>query len=515
MDERSRHRQFEDQFLRQLRARAQALVRREIPADRVDVESVPDGIDSVRATLTRLERYDRDLLERLPGTRAMQFRFQRRVFGPFNGTIARLRAQVLAPIEELVGRPQSLKGAGRDETPSPNPLPGREGGSGVSPVGREQVLDALARYELLPQRERPTAAVFASATGFTPEALALVHAPSAIALILMGGRPDGGWDVELSSTLKRGPWAKLFELESQDERLKRLLAHLEKNVLTLESRGVSVSALAEQLGLPREEVERLVRQACRNDTRLMTVDHEGVSHLCRSPLAEESTKMSLRTWFRKLLRMKPTVAERVRAMTAQRVQLEQQRHEIDQRLHALEEEEKSIVDKGAAAKSDAERKQLASKLVRTRRDLRRVRAQADIFTQQIDVLGTHIHHLTLEEQGKRIALPSAEELTAEAAQAETMMADLAVKADLAAGIEVGAQSPLMQEEEAAILEEFKQAAAERAAPAAESATASASSAGKESPSKAPADRAGERSSPSSEPAARAAGEKGKARPELG
>ncbi|MEW6253852.1 MAG: hypothetical protein AB1716_24665, partial [Planctomycetota bacterium] len=466
MDERSRQRQFEDRFLRQLRARAQALIRRDVPADNVEVETVPDGVDSVRATLTRLERFDRGLLEQLPGTQAVQLRFQRRVFGPFNATIARLRAQVLASIEELVGPAGSEIATAHGAGEGAPAAAGRR--YDIGPVGREQVLDALARYELLPQRERPTAAVFASATGFTPEAKALVHAPGSVALILMGGRPDGGWDVEMSSTIRRVPWAKLFELESQDERLRRLLAVMEKNALDLDSRGLSVPELAEQLGLPVAETDKLIRQACRTDARLLTVMHEGTLHVCRSPLAEESTTMSLRSWIRKLLRMKPTVAERVREMTAQRVRLEQQRHEVDQRLHALEGEEKSVVEQGAAAKSDAERKQLAGKLVRTRRELRRVRAQADIFTQQIDVLGTHIHHLTLEEQGKRIELPSAEELTAEAAQAESMMADLAAKADLAAGIEVGAQSPLMQEEEAAIMEEFKQAAAERAAPVAAS-----------------------------------------------
>ena len=439
MDERSRHRLFEDRFLQQLRARAQALLRRTLPADQFQLETLPDGVDGVRATLMRLERYDRDLLERLPGTRALQLRFQRRVFGPLYKAVSRLRAQVLAPIEALVA----------DEP--------------TGPVGRERVLDALARYELLPQRERPTAAVFASATGFTPEAKALVHAGGSPTLVLLGGRDDGGWDVELPGPLRRSPWAKLFELESQDERLKRLLYHLDKNLRQLESRGIAVPELAEQLGLPREEAEALVRQACRHDSRLLTVVHDGTIHVCRSPLAEESNAMSLRTWFRKLLRLKPTIGEQVRALTAQRVQLEQQRHEVDQRVAALETEEREAVDKGAAAKSDAERRQLAGKLARTRRDLRRVRAQANVYSQQIDILGTHLHHLTLAEQGKRIELPKADELTKEAAEAEQMMADLAANADLAAGIEVGAQSPLMAEEEAAIMEEFKQVAAEQTA----------------------------------------------------
>ncbi len=441
MDERSRHRAFEDQFLRQLRARAQALLRRTLPADQFELEAVPDGVDGVRATLLRLEQYDRGLLEQLPGTRAVQMRFQKRTFGPFWRTVARLRAQVLAPQEALIL------------------------GNSPGPVGCEEVLDALARYEVMARRERPTAVVYASATGFTPDARALVNRGDAPTLVLLGGRADGGWDLDLPDALRRQPWAKLFELESQDERLKRLLYHLEQQAGVLESRGVSMPELAARLGLAEAETRALVQQACRQDARLMTVVHEGTLHVCRSPLADEGRKMSLRSWIRKLLRMKPTVGEQVRALTTQRVQLEQQRHEVDQRLTALETEEREAVEKGMAAKTDVERKQLAGRLMRVRRDLRRTRAQANLFTQQIDILGTHIHHLTLAEQGKRVALPKAEELTREAAEAEQMMRELSANADLAAGIEVGAQSPLMAEEEAAILEEFKQAAVQQAASA--------------------------------------------------
>jgi len=441
MDERSRHRQFEDQFQRQLRTRAQALLRRTLPADRFVVESLPDGLDHVRATLSRLERFDRGLLEELPGTRAMQLRFQKRVFGPINTTVARLRAQTLAPIEAILA------------------------GGAAGPVTREQVLDALARYDLLPQKDRPTAVVYASATGFTSEAQALVESRHPYSLVLMGGRPDGGWDVCMPEAVKKLAWAQLFDLESQDERLKRLLSHLDKKANALESRGLPVAELADELGLPREQVEGLIRQACRQDGRLLTVVTDGTMCVCRSPLADEGNKMSLWSRIRKLLRMKPTVAEQVRDLTTQRVGLEQQRHELDGRLEELEREERETVERGAAAKTDVERKQLAGKLVRTRRELRRLRAQADVFTQQLDILGTHIHHLTLAEQGKRIELPKAEELTKEAAEAEQVMTELSANADLAASIEVGAQSPLMQEEEAAIMEEFKQAATS-AAPAA-------------------------------------------------
>ncbi len=488
MDERSRHRQFEDRFLNQLRARALALVQGKLPADEVVLQPTPEGIDGVRAELSRLEVYDRGAVEKLAGTRSLQLLFRKRIFGGlFRNTVSRVRVRVLAPVEALLS----------------NEPPG--------PVGREQVLDALASYELLPSRDRPSGVILASATGFTAEARSLAEGSGKPTLILMGGREDGGWDVAMPPAVRKTPWAKLFALESQDERLRRLLYHLDQSASLVDSRGIPMSALAEKLGLGAAETEALVRRACRSESRLMTVVHDGQTHICRTPLAEEGNTMSIWSWIRKLLRLKPTTAERVRELTAQRVQIEQGRFELDQKVNALEADERQLIQQGAAAVSDAERKQVAGKLMRVRRELRRHRAQAQLYTQQIDIIGTHIHHLTLAEQGKRLELPKAEDLTREAAQAEQVMAEVAANADLAASIEVTGETPLMAEEEAAIFEEFKQVAASQA-PAPEPLTKAAEpapSASSEAPTRAAEPPTKARPSPPAK-------EKGEsARPELG
>ena len=491
MDETERHRQFEDQFLSQLRAKAGALVRGALPADRVQFESMPDGVDGVRSVLTRLEIFDRDLLHRLPGTQSVQMKFSRKLLGGLvQPTVSRVRAQTLSPIEALVN----------NETPEP--------------IGRERVLDALARFEVLPRKERPTGVVFASASGFDDGAKALVKSYGPPTLILMGGREDGGWDVTMPAAVRKTAWSKLFELESQDDLLNRLMHHLDQNADLVDSRGLAVDELAEKLGISKVRTEALIRRAVRARSRLMTVVLNDKVHVCRSPLAEDVNSMSIWSRVRKWLRMKPTAAEQVRDLTAKRVKLEAQRYEIDQRVDSIEAEEVKAVKAGAAAKTVVEKKQLAGKLVRLRRELGRHRAQAGVLTKQIDILGTHIHHKTLAERGKRVALPKAEELTAEAAQAEQVMAELDANAELAAGIEVTAEAVGTSEEEEAIMAEFEAAAAAEAGPVTESAAEPASepSTAETAPAASDSAREPERTAPE-RPAPTERGDK--AGPELG
>lgn len=450
-DERSRHRQFEDRLLGQLRAKAASLVQGKLPADEVVEQPTSEGADAVRDELSRAGVFDRQMASNVGGTRSVELRFRKKALGGlFRVDVSRVRVRTIAPVDALLA----------NERPAP--------------ATREDVLDALARYEVLPRRDRPSGVVLASANGFAPDARALVERAGPPTLILIAGRDDGGWDVALPKALEKTPWARLFDLESQDERARRLLYHLSQNAAQLDSRGISVVELSEKLGTPQAQTEKLLRDACRMDGRLMTLTQDGVVHVARTPIADQKgNAMSIWSRIRKILRMKPTVGERVREMTAQRVRLESERHELDQKTDALEAQERTALEQGAAARSDAERKQVAGKLMRVRTELKRLRVQAQNLTNALDVIGTHIHHLTLAEQGKRLELPKAEEITQHAAQAEQMTAEIAANADLARGIEVGAMSAMMQEEEAAIFEEFKQVAATKSSepePAASSAT---------------------------------------------
>jgi hypothetical protein len=419
MDEREQHRSFESRLLQQVEQRVRLFAGKGLPSRGFEIQPMPDGADAVRAMLQRLDVGNpRHWLDTLPGTRAMQISFRRGLVNTLRGLPrVRIRAQVLAPIDALVL------------------------GTQAGPVGREAVLDALARYDLLPTRAKPSVVALGSASGFTPAALELVHQPGPPRVVLIGGREDGGYDVHMSPAMSRSVWGSVFELESADERLKRLQYHLDRHTADLESSGVSVAQLSTELGIPAADVEKLVQQACRADPRLMLLREGGQLRVCRSPVPIEGQSMKFWNRIRRWLGFKPSVAERVQEMTRQRVALEAQRAEFDRKISELEKSEREGLQSIAAEPRVEAKKQIAVRVARTQRELKRHRAQAQVLTDQIEVLGTHIYHLTLKAQGDRMNLPSAEELAQEAAQAEQVLTSVAANADLARSIEVGVASP--------------------------------------------------------------------------
>lgn len=148
-------------------------------------------------------------------------------------------------------------------------------------------------------------------------------------------------------------------------------------------------------------------------------------------------------------------------MEAQRIRLEDKQLKVDAELEELAPKEKQLIDDGAATKSVAVQKQLASKLIRLRREMRRLSTLSGMYTKQMQVLESQVHNQILKEEGLEVDLPTADEMTQTAADAEHVIAELDVKADLARQIEVHTTGLLAEEEEAAVLEEFRQLAGEK------------------------------------------------------
>jgi hypothetical protein len=89
-----------------------------------------------------------------------------------------------------------------------------------------------------------------------------------------------------------------------------------------------------------------------------------------------------------------------------------------------------------------------------RKDISRQNTTANMLNQQINILSTDIHNLTLIQQGQMASLPDTEELTQNAVKAEEMLETLKADADMVTSLETGLADVASSDEELAILQEF-------------------------------------------------------------
>lgn len=135
---------------------------------------------------------------------------------------------------------------------------------------------------------------------------------------------------------------------------------------------------------------------------------------------------------------------------------DKQQREVDYRCN----EERDLLEEGARAaeaNNTVWKKQVAGKLIKCRRDLARIKTLCLVKDQQISVLNTCIHNKTLEQEGRQVKLPTAEELAQDSADAQLVIKELTQTADLAAQVEIGPDESICNDEDA-ILAEFEKIA---------------------------------------------------------
>ncbi|HOW18861.1 MAG TPA: hypothetical protein PLC79_07475, partial [Phycisphaerae bacterium] len=115
------------------------------------------------------------------------------------------------------------------------------------------------------------------------------------------------------------------------------------------------------------------------------------------------------------------------------------------------------LEQGRQNKSEVVRRRVASQLAQHRRDMSRLNTTANMLNQQINVISTHIHNLTLIQQGQMAQLPATEELTQDAVRAEEMLEQLKADVDLVSTLDTGISNVLATQDELDILREFEEA----------------------------------------------------------
>ena len=165
--------------------------------------------------------------------------------------------------------------------------------------------------------------------------------------------------------------------------------------------------------------------------------------------------MSAMEWIRSLFAAKGDEAGKINHLIENRNKLAARRDRLYEDIARLEKREQSVLDEGKQSTSIVVKRRVASQVAQLRKEIARWNTTASMLNQQINVLSTDIHNLTLLQQGQMAKLPTSEELTEHAVAAEEMLETLGADARMVEGLEAGIAEQAMSDDEAAILKELQ------------------------------------------------------------
>jgi len=144
--------------------------------------------------------------------------------------------------------------------------------------------------------------------------------------------------------------------------------------------------------------------------------------------------------------------ERQERQEDQRVLLIQRRTKMEEDIRRLEMKETQLLYDGKNSTSALQKRRFAAQIAQLRKDINRHRQSVALLNKQIDIAATDLHNKAIIETAKAAQLPTTEELTDHAVQAEQMLETLSADADMVSSFET-VDMPI-SDEEAAIMAEF-------------------------------------------------------------
>jgi len=414
--------------------------------------------DRLRTRLIEQGRYDRELLRSLPKNtaRCLTGFVPRLFFGQRKTSVA--ICSVLSPLEHFVDPDLA-------ELPPP-------------PVGLSTLVAHVK--ELVGDADVPHLIGVCSPSGFTEDVKRGGLELPRVTLVLIEPRDDGGWTVIPGSPDATPSDCRLFDPEAMAQKLARVKEEINNRGADLVSGGLSVSVLAERLGLPPRLVAAAFEQAAAADPELRISRQNDEILLYRGAAASLEGDTSMVDRIRDLFSGKGNEARKINALSERRALLVQRRDRIYDDLSKLEAREADLLKQGRESPSPAAKRRVASQIKQLRDDMDRLQASARMIGQQVDVISTHIHNLSLIQQGQAAKLPPVEEITEDAVRAEEMIEQLNADVELVGNLSMGVTSQTATDDELAILAELEAPVPPQREPAA------APPAGARAPERAPA-----------------------------
>ena len=404
-----------------------------------------DDEPRLRAMLAERGVIDRGRFESMPANRRVALHgFVRRfLFGKRPTGVA--VATVLSPLSRLVAD-----------------------GEASAPVTLAEVMSHVS--SVMKSGDVPHVIGVCSPTGFSDDVKnARIDLPRATVILIEPERL-GGWRVSACGGGGDPRMLEVFDPEGPGQKVERIRRLIDERSADLLTGGLSVSQLASESHLPEEMVRRGVEQAAQRDPELRIARQDGEWLVFRgAPAASSERKpMNVIDRIRQLFARDGGEPEKINVLAERRAALARRRDRIYEDIAKLESKEAELFEQGKNATSAVPRRRIAAQLAQLRKDIARQNTTAAMLNQQINIISTDIHNLTLIQQGQIAQLPETEELTEHAVQAEELLESLRADADLVSGLETGIEASLVSAEEKSILEEFERAASP-ATPASESA----------------------------------------------
>lgn len=392
-----------------------------------------DESDRLRALMAANRIYDRELLKSLPANRRVALLgFERRWwFGRRRTGVA--IGSVLSPLNHYVSS-------------SDRPAP---------PIGLGELVDHVNR--LVGDAKVPHIIGVCSPSGFTEEARKARLDINHTAVVLVEPDGFGGWRTTAAGDAVDPRLLKIFDPEGAKQKVDRVRRVIDDRGADLLTGGLSASSVARAANLPVEVVRQGFEQVAATDVELRVSKKDGEFLLFRgAPLpAQEKRSMNVIDRIRQLFSGEGDEAAKINLLAERRAALSQRRDRIYEDIGKLEQKDAELLAQGKAATSAVPRRRLAAQIAQLRKDIARQNTAAAMLNQQINIISTDIHNLTLIQQGQLAELPDTTELTEHAVEAEELLESLKSDAELVGSLEMGMGTALTSADEMAILKEFE------------------------------------------------------------
>ncbi|MBI4579764.1 MAG: hypothetical protein HY718_08685 [Planctomycetes bacterium] len=410
--------------------------------------------DRLRDLMAAHGRYDRELLRSLPKNAARIMTCIEPCWLLWERPAGVAIAAFLSPIEFYVGQAGTPAAAGKttavDETAQP------------PPIGLAE-LRTFIRQLVGGDAKVPYLVGVCSPTGFTDEAKRLGVDLANVAVVLVEPRADGGWTTTCASPKAQPADARLFDPEAVSRKLTRVREEVNLRRADLLTGGLRASAVGERLGLSAGLVTRAFEHLAADGELRVSREGDDALLFLGAPAAMEEYDMSMVEWIRQLFGREGDETRKINALAERRAKLASRRDRLYEDAARLEGREAELMAQGRQTSSAGAKRRIATQIKQLRDDMERMQAAARMVGQQIDVISTHIHSLTLIQQGQAAKLPSSEEITQDAVRAEEMLEQLSGQAELASSLGGAVQESSLSDDELAILRELEGPAADREA----------------------------------------------------